>query len=161
MKEIDDAPNKDALTDGIAEAVREVAEKREKMARWEHEYSRKRSRGRILLVSAVSAVSAACVAFMFWRNPSEPVLKEPVLRGSLSYDAAIERIDSLIRVGDTARARERIMETRQAVAADTMDMFHSAEPKPSKGEIEYSRIIFMDILSRLDELEGKILTTNE
>lgn len=158
MKEIDDAPNKDALTDGIAEAVREVAEKREKMARWEHEYSRKRSRGRILLVSAACV---AFVAFMFWRNPSEPVLKEPVLRGSLSYDAAIERIDSLIRVGDTARARERIMETRQAVAADTMDMFHSAEPKPSKGEIEYSRIIFMDILSRLDELEGKILTTNE
>ncbi len=160
MKETDDA-SKDALTDGIADAVRDMAEKREKMARWENECSRKRGRVRILLVSAASAACVALGAFMFWRNPSGSVLKEPVFRGGLSYDTAIERIDSLIRVGDTARAHERIMETRQAVAADTVAMFHSAEPKPSKEEIEYSRILFRDILSRLEELEDEIMKAYE
>ena len=160
MKEIDDT-SKDALTDGIADAVRDIAKKREAMAGWENEYSRERSRAKILMVSLASA---ACVVFgviMFWRNPSGPVQKEPALRGGLSYDAAIGRIDSLIRVGDMAEARERIMETRQAIAADTMDIFLSAERKPSNDEIEYSRILFKDILSRLDELETKIKKTNE
>lgn len=160
MKEIDDTP-KDALTDGIADAVRDIAKKRETMAAWEKEYSRKRSRVRILLVSLASAACIAFGAFLFWRNPSQPVLKEPVLRGGLSYDAAIERIDSLIQAGDTAAALGRIMETRQAIATDTVDMFHSAKQKPSKEEIEYSRILFRDILSRLDEFEDKILKTNE
>lgn len=157
MKEMDDIP-KDALTDGIADAVRDIAKKREAMAGWANEYSRKRSRAKILMVSLASA---ACVAFgviMFWRDS---VQKEPALRGGLSYDAAIGRIDSLILEGDMAGARERIIETRQAIAADTMNMFHSAEPKPSNDEIEYSRILFKDILSRLDELETKIMKTNE
>ena len=39
MKEIDDTP-KDALTDGITDAVRDIAQKREAMAGWEVEYSR-------------------------------------------------------------------------------------------------------------------------
>ena len=39
MKEIDDT-SKDALTDGIADAVRDIAKKREAMAGWENEYSR-------------------------------------------------------------------------------------------------------------------------
>lgn len=60
-----------------------------------------------------------------------------------------------------AEARERIMETRQAIAADTMNIFHSDERKLSNDEIEYSRILFKDILSRLDELETKIKKTNE
>ena len=41
MKEIDDTP-KDALTDGITDAVRDIAQKREAMAGWEVEYSRKK-----------------------------------------------------------------------------------------------------------------------
>lgn len=42
MKEIDGTP-KDALTDGVTDAVRDIAQKREAMAGWEVEYSRKRS----------------------------------------------------------------------------------------------------------------------
>ena len=146
MKEIDDTP-KDALTDGITDAVRDIAQKREAMAGW-----------------VASLAFAACIAFgvfLFLRNPSGPALKEPVLRGGVSYDAALEMIDSLIQAGDTAEARERIIETRQAIGTDTIEAFHSVEPKPSKDEIEYSRILVKDFLSRLDELENKILNTNE
>lgn len=48
MKEIDDTP-KDALTDGITDAVMDIAQKREAMAGWEVEYSRKKKRARILV----------------------------------------------------------------------------------------------------------------
>ncbi len=48
MKEIDGTP-KDALTDGITDAVRDIAQKREAMAGWEVEYSRKKKRARILV----------------------------------------------------------------------------------------------------------------
>ena len=84
-----------------------------------------------------------------------------MLRGGVSYDAALEMIDSLIQAGDTAEALERIIETRQAIGTDTIEAFHSVEPKPPKDEIEYSRILVKDLLSRLDELENKILNTNE
>lgn len=159
MKEIDDTP-KDALTYGITDAVRDIAQKREAMAGWEVEYSRKRS-ARILVASLAFAACIAFGVFLFLRNPSGPALKEPVLRGGVSYDAALEMIDSLIQAGDTAEAHERIIETRQAIGTDTIEAFHSVEPKPSKDEIEYSRILVKDFLSRLDELENKILNTNE
>ena len=157
MKEIDDTP-KDALTDGVTDAVRDIAQKREAMAGWEVEYSRKKKRARILVASLAFA---ACIAFGVFLFPSGPALKEPVLRGGVSYDAALEMIDSLIQAGDTAEARERIIETRQAIGTDTIEAFHSVEPKPSKDEIEYSRVLVKDLLSRLDELENKILNTNE
>lgn len=160
MKEMENIP-KDALTGGIADAVRDIAKKREAMSGWEDEYSRKRSRAWILVASLVSA---ACIAFgviLLWRNPSETVQKEPVLRGGLSYDAAIERIDSLLNAGDTAAARELLMQTRYKIAVDTADVFHPVVPISSDEEIEYSRIIIKDVLSRLDELENKILKTNE
>lgn len=160
MKEIDDTP-KDALTDGIADAVRDIAKKRETMAGWESEYSRKKKPAWILVASLASAACLAFGVFLFLRNPSGPALKEPVLRGGVSYDAALEMIDSLIQAGDTAEARERIIETRQAIGTDTIEAFHSVEPKPSKDEIEYSRVLVKDLLSRLDELENKILNTNE
>lgn len=158
MKETD---NKDALTDGIADAVRDIAKKREAMAGWEMKYSRKRKSGRILVASLALAACLAFGVFLFLRNPSGPALKEPVLRGGLSYDAALERIDSLVQAGDTAEALERIYETRCEIAADTIDAFHSPEAKASKEEIEYERILIRDILSRLDELENKILKSNE
>lgn len=158
MKETD---NKDALTDGIADAVRDIAKKREAMAGWEMKYSRKKKRGRILVASLALAACLAFGVFLFLRNPSGPALKEPVLRGGLSYESAIERIDSLILAGDTAGALERIKETRCEIAADTMEAFHSPEAKASKEEIEYERILIRDVLSRLDELENKILKPNE
>mgnify|MGYP004557928507 CR=1 FL=1 len=160
MKEIDDT-SKDVLTDGIADAVRDMAKKREAMAGWEKEYSRKRKHGRILVASLASAACIALAVTLLWRNPSESINKEPVLRGGLSYDAAIERIDSLINAGDTAAARELLMQTRYEIAVDTAEMFHPVVPTSSDEEIEYSRIIIKDVLSRLDELEGKILRTNE
>lgn len=160
MKEIDDTP-KDGLTDGIADAVRGIAKKREAMARWESEYSRKKKRARILVASLAFAACLAFGVFLFLKNPFGTALDEPVLRGGLSYDAVLERIDSLIQAGDTAAARERIIETRQAIGTDTIEAFHSAEPRPSKDEIEYSRILIKDVLSRLDELENKIFNTNE
>jgi len=150
MKEIDGTP-KDALTDGITDAVRDIAQKREAMAGWEVEYSRKKKRARILVASLAFAACIAFGVFLFLRNPSGPALKEPVLRGGVSYDAA----------GDIAEAHERIIETRQAIGTDTIEAFHSVEPKPSKDEIEYSRVLVKDLLSRLDELENKILNTNE
>lgn len=158
MKEIDDSP-KDALTDGIADAVRDMAKKREAMAGWESEYSRKRGRGWAIVGLLASAACVALMLFIGIRDFGRS--DEPVLRGGLSYDTALERIDSLIQAGDMATARERIIETRKAIAADTIDAFHAAEPKPSKDEIEYSRILIKDVLSRLDELENKILNTNE
>lgn len=164
MKEMENTP-KDALTDGIADAVRDIAEKREKMSEWENEYSsgysRKSGRTRIMMISLASAACVALGVILFWRNPSETVRKEPALRGALSYDAVLEKIDSLIQAGDMAGASERIMETRRAIAADTMEIFHPAAPTTSDEEIEYSRIIIKDVLSRLDELETKILKTNE
>ena len=111
MKEIDDT-SKDVLTDGIADAVRDMAKKREAMAGREEEYSRKRKHGRIQVASLASAACIALAVTLLWRNPSESINKEPVLRGGLSYDAAIERIDSLINAGDTAAARELLMQTR-------------------------------------------------
>ncbi len=158
MKEMDDT-SKDVLTDGIADAVRDMAKKREAMAGWEKEYSRKRIRGWAMVGLLVSA---ACVTLMLYigiRDFGRP--DSPVLRGGLSYDTVLESIDSLIKVGDIATARERIMETRQAIAADTIEAFHSAEPKPSKEEIEYSRILIKDVLSILDELEDTTLKSNE
>ena len=98
MKEIDDTP-KDALTDGITDAVRDIAQKREAMAGWELEYSRKKKRARILVASLAFAACIAFGVFLFLRNPSVPALKEPVLRGGVSYDAALEMIDlSLIHI---------------------------------------------------------------
>lgn len=160
MKERDDTP-KDALTDGVTDAVRDIAQKREAMAGWEVEYSRKKKRARILVASLAFAACIAFGVFLFLRNPSGSALKEPVLRGGVSYDAALEMIDSLIQAGDITEARERIIETRQAIGTDTIEAFHSVEPKPSKDEIEYSRVLVKDLLSRLDELENKILNTNE
>ena len=84
-----------------------------------------------------------------------------MLRGGLSYEAAMERIDSLLNAGDTAAARELLMQTRYKIAVDTADVFHPVVPISSDEEIEYSRIIIKDVLSRLDELENKILKTNE
>jgi len=164
MKEKENTP-KDALTDGIADAVRAIAEKRETMSGWESEYSseysRKSGRARIAMISLASAACVALGVIFFWRNPSETLRKEPALRGALSYDAVLEKIDSLIQAGDMAGASERIKETRKAIAADTMEIFHQAVPNTSDEEIEYSRIIIKDVLSRLDELENKILKTNE
>ena len=164
MKEKENTP-KDALTDGIADAVRAIAEKRETMSGWESEYSseysRKSGRARIAMISLASAACVALGVILFWRNPSETLRKEPALRGALSYDAVLEKIDSLIQAGDMAGASERIKETRKAIAADTMEIFHQAVPNTSDEEIEYSRIIIKDVLSRLDELENKILKTNE
>ncbi len=160
MKEMENT-SKDALTDGIADAVRDMAKKRETMEGWEHEYSRKSGRTRIMVMSLVSAACVALGVILFWRNPSETVRKEPAFRGALSYEAVLEKIDSLIQAGDMAGASERIMETRQAIAADTMEIFHPAATTTSDGEIEYSRIIIKDVLSRLDELENKTLKTNE
>ena len=160
MKEIDDT-SKDVLTDGIADAVRDIAKKRETMAGWEKEYSRKRKHGRILVVSLTSVACIALAVILLWRNPSGAVRKEPVLRGGLSYDTAIERIDSLINAGDTAAARELLMQTRYEIVVDTADKFHPVVPTSSDEEIEYSRIIIKDVLSRLDELERKILKINE
>ena len=160
MKEMENT-SKDALTDGIADAVRDMAKKRETMEGWEHEYSRKSGRTRIMVMSLVSAACVALGVILLWRNPSETVRKEPAFRGALSYEAVLEKIDSLIQIGDIAGASERIMETRQAIAADTMEVVHPAAPTTSDGEIEYSRIIIKDVLSRLDELENKTLKTNE
>lgn len=160
MKEKDITP-KDTLTEGIVDAVRDIAKKREAMAEWESEYSRKRKHGRILVASLASAACIALTVTLLWRNPTKSVQKEPVLRGGLSYDAAIEMVDSLINAGDTAAARGLLMQTRNKIAADTADMFHPAVPTSSEEEVEYSRIIIKDVLSRLDELENKILKTNE
>lgn len=160
MKEIDDTP-KDALTDGISDAVRDIAEKSEAMAGWEREYSRKRRHVRILAVPLASAACLAFGVFLYLNNPFRTVRKEPALRGGLSYDTAVVRIDSLINAGDTDAARELLMETRYKITLDTMSMFNPMEQKSSKEEIEYSRILVKDVLSRLDELEGKILKTNE
>ncbi|HBH09861.1 MAG TPA: hypothetical protein DDX40_10755 [Rikenellaceae bacterium] len=160
MKEMENTP-KDALTDGITDAVRDIAKKRETMEGWEQEYSRKSGLTRIMVISLASAACVALGVILFWRNPSETLRKEPVLRGALSYDAVLEKIDSLIQVGDMAGASERITETRKAIAEDTMEIFHPAAPTTSDDEIEYSRIIIKDVLSRLDELETKILKTNE
>lgn len=88
MKEIDDTP-KDALTDGVTDAVRDIAQKREAMAGWEVEYSRKKKRARILVASLAFAACIAFGVFLFLGNPSGSALKEPVLRGGVSYDAAL------------------------------------------------------------------------
>ncbi len=158
MKEMENTP-KDALTDGISDAVRDIAKKRDAMNGWENEYSRKKVRGWAMVGILVSAACVALMLFIGTRDFRRP--DEPVLRGGVSYDAAIDRIDSLIKAGDTAAARELIMETRREIAVDTADMFHPAVPTSSDEEIEYSRIIINDVLSRLDELENKTLKTNE
>lgn len=158
MKEINDN-SKDALTDDITDAIRDMAKKRETMSGWEKEYSRKRSRGWAMVGLLVSA---ACVAFMLFIGIKDfSRSDEPVLRGGLSYDTAVVRIDSLINAGDTAGARELLMETRYKITLDTMSMFNPMESKSSKEEIEYARALFKDVLSRLDELENKLLKTNE
>lgn len=85
---------------------------------------------------------------------------EPVLRGGLSYDETLERIDSLINAGNTILARETIRQVREEIATDTLKRFQG-EVVPTEDEIEYERLLLKDVLSRLDELENKILKTNE
>ncbi len=162
MKEIDDTP-KDALTDGIADAVRDIAKKREAMAGWDKEYSRKRGRDWAMVGLLASAACVALMLFIgiwdFGRSD------EPVLRGGLSYDAVLERIDSLINTGNIPKAKETILQVREEIAADTLKRFYGADPEMeaalTEDEIEYERIILKDVLSRLDELEDKTLKTNE
>lgn len=72
MKEIDDTP-KDALTDGIADAVRDIAKKRETMAGWESEYSRKKETG-LDSCGIVGFCGMSCVR-------SVPVLEKPFRAG--------------------------------------------------------------------------------
>lgn len=147
----------------IAKTVRDIAEKKETMARWDKEYSRKGGRGWIVVGLMVSAACIALMLFIGIRDFGRP--DEPVLRGGLSYDAALERIDSLINAGNTIHARETIRQVREEIATDTLKRFHDAvaemEAAPTKEEIEYERILLKDVLSRLDELENKILKTNE
>lgn len=147
-----------SLEKEISQAVRDITQKKEVMARWDKEYSRKSSRGWIIVGLMASA---ACVALMLFIGISDfgrP--DEPVLRGGLSYDAVLERIDSLINAGNTIQARETIRQVREEIATDTLKRFHG-EGVPTKDEIEYERLLLKDVSSRLDELENKILKTNE
>ena len=71
-------------------------------------------------------------------SPKNPVAPEPVLRGGTSYETALRQIDSMISAGDVSLASERI---------DSL-----------KARAEYERMLIDDVISRLDELESRILT---
>ena len=152
-----------SLEKEISQVVCDITQKKEAMARWDKEYSRKSSRGWIIVGLMASAACVALMLFIGIRDFGRP--DEPVLRGGLSYDAALERIDSLINAGNTIQASEAIRRVREEIATDTLKRFHDAvaemEAAPTKDEIEYERILLKDVLSRLDELENKILKTNE
>lgn len=147
-----------SLEKEISQTVRDITQKKEAMARWDKEYSRKNGRGWIIVGLMASAACVALMLFIGVRDFGRP--DEPVLRGGLSYDAALERIDSLINAGNTIQAKETIRQVREEIATDTLKRFHG-EDVPMKDEIEYERLLLKDVSSRLDELENKILKTNE
>lgn len=152
--------DKDRLTQGIADAVRDIAAKRETMSRWEAEYSKRRRRNGILLTVAASAACLALVVAIRLTIGGGPQTPQPTFRGGLSYDAVLERIDSLITVGETRQAADSIAAVRQEITEDTLRRFPGAHGKREKEAIAYERLLVNDVLTRLDELENK-LTDNE
>lgn len=152
--------DKDRLTQGIAEAVRDIAAKRETMSRWEAEYSKKRRRTGILLTVAASAACLALVVAIRVTIGGGHQTPPPAFRSGLSYDAVLEKIDSLISVGETRQAADSIVAVRQEITEDTLRRFPGAHGKREKEAIAYERLLVNDVLTRLDELENK-LTDNE
>lgn len=152
--------DKDRLTQGIAEAVRDIAAKRETMSRWEAEYSKKRRRGWILLTVSASAACLALVVAIHITIGGGHQTPPLVFRGGLSYDTVLEKIDSLISVGETEQAADSIVAVRQEIIEDTLRRFPGAHGKREKEAIAYERLLVNDVLTRLDELENK-LTDNE
>lgn len=142
----------------ISQVVRDITQKKETMDQWDKEYSMKSGRGWIIVGLMASAACVALMLFVGIRDFGRS--DEPVLRGGLFYDAALERIDSLINAGNTILARETIRQVREEIATDTLKRFQG-EVVPTEDEIEYERLLLKDVLSRLDELENKILKTNE
>lgn len=147
-----------SLEKEISQIVCDITQKKEAMARWDKEYSRKNGRGWIIVGLMASAACVALMLFIGIRDFGRP--DEPVLRGGLSYDALLERIDSLINAGNAIQASEAIRHVREEIATDTLRRFHG-EAAPTEDEIEYERLLLKDVSSRLDELENKILKTNE
>lgn len=142
----------------ISQVVRDITQKKETMDQWDKEYSMKSGRGWIIVGLMASAACVALMLFVGIRDFGRS--DEPVLRGGLFYDAALERIDSLINAGNTILARETIRQVREEIATDTLKRFQG-EVVPTEDETEYERLLLKDVLSRLDELENKILKTNE
>lgn len=147
--------DKDRLTEGIAEAVRDIAAKRETMSRWETEYSKKRRRSGILLTIAASA---ACLALVVAVRLTIEVgqTPPPAFRGGNSYDAVLERIDSLISAGANAQAADSIVAVRREITEDTLRRFPGDHSELEKEAIGYERLLVNDVLTRLDELENKL-----
>ncbi len=148
--------NEDKLTEGIADAVRDIAAKRETMSRWETEYSKKRRSTRILLTVAASAACLALVVAVRLITGGGGLPEQPVFRGGLSYDAVLERIDSLISVGETRQAADSIDAVRREITGDTLRRFSGEHSKKEKDAIDYERLLVNDVLTRLDELENKL-----
>lgn len=148
--------NEDKLTEGIADAVRDIAAKRETMSRWETEYSKKRRSARILLTVAASAACLALVVAVRLMTGGGGLPEQPVFRGGLSYDAVLERIDSLISVGETRQAADSIDAVRREITGDTLRRFTGDHGKKEKEAIDYERLLVNDVLTRLDELENKL-----
>lgn len=78
----------------ISQVVRDITQKKETMDQWDKEYSMKSGRGWIIVGLMASAACVALMLFVGIRDFGRS--DEPVLRGGLFYDAALERIDSLI-----------------------------------------------------------------
>ena len=147
-----------SLEKEISKTVRDIVEKKEAMAQWDKEYSRKGGRSWIIVGLMASAACVALMLFIGIRDFGRS--DEPVLRGGLSYDATLERIDSLIKAGSIVKAKETIMQVREEIEIDTLKRFHGGAV-PTEDEIEYERLLLKDVLSRLDEFENKTLKTNE
>lgn len=145
----------DKLTEEIAGAVKDIAAKRETMSKWEMEYSKKRRRSRIVLAIAASAACLALVvAIRLTSGGGQPT--PPVFRGGLSYDFALERIDSLIHLGETVQAADSIAAIRQEITEDTLRRFTGDHSKREREAINYERLLVNDVLTRLDELENEL-----
>ena len=148
--------DKDRLTRDIADAVRDIAAKRETMSRWEAEYSKKRKRKGILLTIAASAACVAVVAAIRLTSGGGQPTPPSAFRSGLFYDAVLERIDSLISVGETAQAADSIVAVRQGMTEDTLRRFPGDHSKREREAIDYERLLVNDVLTRLDELENKL-----
>lgn len=134
-----------ALDGEIAEAVCDIAGKRAEMKSWKREIEqRKRNRLRNVAVFVPLLTAAACaVVCVLLMKPSQPGTSRPdsaVLRGGTSYDAALQRADSLIVAGDV-QAAEAVLDSIAERAG-------------------YEKALLDGVLERVDELKNRIDSTS-